>query len=184
MEQSSVTSPIETDLRYPIGRFKRPVEITKDDLTQFIADIQALPSNLSTAVAGLSEGQIDTPYRPDGWTVRQVSHHLADSHLNSFYRYRVALTEDTPTISAYKEAAWAELPDAKTSSLDLSLELLRGLHARWVILLRSMTDEQFQKSFRHPERGEMRLDWVTGLYAWHCRHHVAHITSLRERENW
>jgi hypothetical protein len=135
-------------------------------------------------VSGLSEAQLDTPYRPSGWTVRQVVHHLPDSHLNSYTRCRLALTEDAPTIKPYDEAAWAELSDAKTGPIAPSIALLEGLHARWTCLLRGLSDAEFARTFRHPELGEVRLDWTAGLYAWHCSHHLAHITNLRERENW
>jgi DinB family protein len=174
----------ETDLRYPIGRFQRPKEIRAELLNSWIDEIEALPSELCHAVEGLNEEQLDTPYRPGGWTVRQVVHHLPDSHINSYTRYRLALTEDAPLIKSYKEAAWADLPDAKTSPIRPSIELLGCLHKRWTTLLRSMSPEQYARTFEHPENGTVRLDWATGLYAWHGRHHLAHIAALRQRENW
>ena len=143
-----------------------------------------MPSRLREIVKDLRDGQLDTAYRPGGWTARQVVHHLADSHTNSYCRFRLALTEDLPVIKAYDEARWAELSDAKQAPIELSLTLLDALHGRWVLLLESLTEEDFRRAFRHPEHGEMRLDWTLGLYAWHCRHHVAHIAGLREREGW
>jgi hypothetical protein len=143
-----------------------------------------LPAQLAKAVAGLDDAQLDTPYRPGGWTVRQVVHHLPDSHLNSYARFRLALTETSPLIKPYEEAAWAQLSDARTAPVGPSLTLLEGLHARFVLLLRTLTDGQFARTFRHPELGENRLDWTLGLYAWHCLHHVAHINNLRIRERW
>jgi hypothetical protein len=143
-----------------------------------------LPENLKKAVSGLSDAQLDTPYRPGGWTVRQVIHHVPDSHMNSYTRFRLALTEDSPLIKPYEEAAWAQLPDARTAPVAPSLMLLEGLHFRFVTLLRSLSEADFAKTFRHPELGEKRLDWTLGLYGWHCLHHTAHITSLRTREGW
>jgi len=172
------------DLRYPIGRFEASQVITRDQRGTWINDIDDLPANLRRAIAGLNGEQLDTPYRPDGWTVRQVIHHLADSHMNAYVRFRLALTESVPTIKPYDEAAWARLPDAKVASIEPSLKLLDSLHERLTILLRSMEDADFQRSFRHPERGEMRLDTNLGLYSWHGRHHVAHIQQLREKEDW
>lgn len=172
------------DLRYPVGRYKAPTEITREQRAAWIDEIDALPGRLREAINGLDETQLDTPYRPGGWTVRQVVHHYPDSHLNSYGRFRLALTEETPMIKTYEEAAWAELPDAKSGPVEVSLSLLDALHRRWVMLLRSMTDEQFKRSFRHAEWGEIALEWSVGLYAWHSRHHVAQIRGLREREGW
>jgi hypothetical protein len=177
-------SSTTADLRYPVGRFVPPETITPQDLQNAIDDIAALPAELRKAVEGLDEAQLDTPYRPDGWTVRQVVHHLADSHMNAFSRIRKALTEHDPEIFAYNEKAWAELDDSRHAPVDLSLSLLDALHRRLTMMLRSVTGEQWQRTFRHPERGPMRIDWNTLLYAWHGKHHVAHITSLRERQNW
>ena len=174
----------EADLRYPIGKFQRPQEISADLLNSWIDEIEALPPKLSRSLEGLSEEQLDTPYRPGGWTVRQIAHHLPDSHINSYTRYRLALTEDAPLIKPYSEAAWAELPDAKKAPVRPSIELLECLHKRWTMLLRSMSPEQFTRTFEHPENGTVRLDTSTGLYAWHGRHHLAHIEALRQRENW
>jgi hypothetical protein len=183
MSTSSVNS--ETDLRYPVGRYTAPEKITAQHRAEWIREIELLPERLEGVIAGLNGQQLDTPYRPGGWTVRQVVHHVPDSHLNSYQRFRLALTEEVPTIKTYEESAWAELPDAKTGPVEPSLALLIGLHGRWTALLRSMNDQDFARTFRHPELGrEVRLDWTLGLYAWHCRHHVAHIQALRERERW
>ncbi len=168
------------DLRYPIGRFEAPQTITREQRETLIDDIDHLPANLRRAVAGLNDEQLDMPYRPGGWTIRQVIHHLADSHMNAYIRFRLALTETAPTIKPYDEAAWARLPDAKTAPVEASLKLLDSLHERLTILLRSMGDDEFERRFRHPERGEMRLDTNLGLYSWHGRHHLAHIKQARE----
>jgi hypothetical protein len=174
----------DVELRFPVGRFQPPQVISPAQRSLWIAEIAALPANLQQAVAGLRDSQLDTPYRPGGWTVRQVTHHLADSHINSYCRFRLALTEHAPVIKPYDEAAWAELPDAKTAPLAPSLDLLSGLHRRWTILLTSLDDAAFARPFTHPEMGEIRIDWTLGLYAWHSRHHVAHINALRRREGW
>jgi hypothetical protein len=174
----------QTDLRYPVGRFQPVADPTPADRETWITEIEQLPATLRDAVAGLNDEQLDTRYRPGGWTVRQVVHHLADSHLNCYQRYRLALTENAPVIKPYNEAAWAELPDAKSAPIEPSLSLLAGLHTRWVFLLRTLSEADRQLTFKHPERGEMRLDFTTGLYAWHCRHHLAHIRNLRERQGW
>jgi hypothetical protein len=172
------------DLKYPIGRYEPPPSISGQQRDAWIEEMANLPRNLSRAVSGLTDAQLDTPYRPGGWTVRQVVHHLPDSHLNSYSRFRLALTENTPLIKPYEEAAWAELSDAKTAPIPPSLALLDGLHARFVLLLRSLSDADFARTFRHPELGEKRLDWTLGLYAWHSLHHVAHIANLRRRQGW
>jgi hypothetical protein len=180
----STLSQEGTDLRYPIGRYRAPNDITDSNLEEWIGELAALPENLREAVTGLSESQLDTPYRPGGWTVRQVVHHVPDSHMNSYVRFRLALTEENPTIKPYEEARWAELSDARHAPIEPSLELLVGLHYRFTTLLRSLTPEQFGRTFRHPELGEVSLDWTVGMYAWHSRHHVAHIKNLRLREGW
>jgi DinB superfamily len=172
------------DLRYPIGKFEPPKQITAADIAEWLRDLEELPANLKRAVAGLDDRQLDTPYRPGGWTVRQVVHHLSDSHLNSYSRFRFGLTEDTPAVKSYDEAAWAELADAKTAPIESSLALLTGMHARWIALLRSLSEADLKRRILHPEWGEINLDWMLSLYAWHSRHHVAHITNLREREGW
>jgi hypothetical protein len=168
------------DPRYPIGKFEPgPVR-----LEQWIGEIAAAPEELRKATRGLADEQLDTPYRPGGWTVRQVVHHVPDSHMNAYMRYRLALTEDEPIIKTYDEARWAELPDARTAPIEPSLVLLDALHERWVALLRSLSPEQWLRRFRHPEREVGSLAQDAGLYAWHGRHHVAHITELRNRMGW
>src|ERR1043165_3434984 len=160
-----------TDLRFPIGRFNWEGESSPAQREQFINDIGELPAQLRAAVAGLTDEQLDTPYRDVDWTVRQVVHHVADSHLNSYVRTRLALTELLPTITAYDEAQWAELEDARRAPVELSLVLLESLHDRWVRLLRSLQPEEFAREFKHPERGTVSLDNNLALYSWHCKHH-------------
>ena len=172
------------DLQYPIGRFEWPREVSPEDRARFIEEIARTPANLRAAVAGLSDSQLDTPYRPGGWTVRQVVHHVPDSHMNSYVRFRLALTEDEPTIKPYDQTRWAELADSRTAPVETSLALLESLHERWVLLLRSLSPADFGRQFRHPEIGVVSLEKNLALYAWHSRHHVAHITSLRERMGW
>jgi len=172
------------DLRYPIGRFSYNGPLTEDRKQAFLDDIARAPANLRAAVKGLSDAQLDTPYRPGGWTVRQVVHHVPDSHLNSYMRFKLALTEDEPTIKPYAEDRWAELADTKATPIGVSLTLLESLHDRWVRLLRSLGPEDWKRTFRHPELGTMTLERTLALYAWHGRHHVTHITGLREREGW
>jgi hypothetical protein len=172
------------DLRYPVGKFDFPLSVSAQDLTGFIDQIAETPSKLRAALAGLSESQLETPYRPGGWTVRQVAHHVPDSHMNSYVRFRLALTEDEPVIKPYEESRWAELSDARAMPVEPSLVLLESLHARWVPLLRSLSDAEWKRSFRHPELGPVRLEQNAALYAWHGRHHVAHIAALRQRMGW
>ena len=173
------------DLRYPIGPFRYTGEGSPDRREQWIGDIAAAPAELRAAVAGLSPVQLDTPYRPDGWTVRQVVHHVPDSHLNAYTRLKLALTEEEPTIKPYEEARWAELPDARSGPIDPSLALLEFLHQRWLLLLRNLRPADFARRFRHPEHGRMfGLDETLAMYAWHGKHHVAHITALRRRMGW
>jgi DinB superfamily len=172
------------DLRYPVGEFRFPELVSAQDLARFIDEIDETPARMRSAIASLSESQLDTPYRPGGWTVRQLAHHVPDSHMNSYVRYRLALTEDEPIIKPYQEERWAELPDARTLPVEVSLVLLESLHARWVPLLRSLSDKEWKRSFRHPELGLVSLENNAALYAWHGRHHVAHITALRERMGW
>mgnify|MGYP003411909281 CR=1 FL=1 len=172
------------DLKFPIGEFDRDFEVTAEARRSRIEIINELPDKVAAAVADLTDGQLDTPYRPGGWTVRQTVHHLADSHSNSLTRFKLALTEDTPpTIKPYYEERWAELADSKLP-INVSQAMLRAIHVRWSALLGSMTDADFQKSFIHPETGEWTLDGALALYAWHSLHHTAHITRLREREGW
>ena len=172
------------DLSYPIGKFEMPNSINDDLRKQFIQHLADAPANLREAVRGLSDQQLDTPYRPRGWTVRQVVHHVPDSHLNAYIRFKLALTENEPTIKPYEQQLWAELPDAQRAPVEMSLDLLDSLHKRWVLLLHSLKPSDFNRTFRHPELGLMTLDRALALYAWHGRHHVAHITSLRERMGW
>lgn len=174
----------EVDPRYPIGTFSKPETVTPYERMAAIAAIAEMPGKLSEAVEGFDKEQFDTPYREGGWTVRQLVHHIADSHMNAFLRVRLALTEDWPAITAYDEKAWAMLADATGAPVAWSVALLENVHARWVMLLESLTDEQWQRGFRHPERGPSTLESATLLYAWHSRHHVAHITRLRERKGW
>ncbi len=171
------------DLRYPIGNFDRNIEVTPELRKKSIQTITDLPKNLENAVADLTDEQLDTPYRPEGWTVRQTIHHIADSHLNSYIRFKLALTEDTPTIRPYYEDRWAELADSEMP-IDVSMKIIEGLHSRWTNLLNAMSDEDFQKLLNHPESGEWTLEKMLGLYDWHSRHHTAHITELRDRQNW
>ena len=172
------------DLKYPIGKYQAPVDVGEAQRRDWIATISVLPSELTEVVLGLNEDQLDTPYRDGGWTVRQVVHHVADSHMNSTIRFRWALTEDLPLIKAYDETTWAELPDAKSMPVAVSLEFLTALHSRWTNLLAAMSANDFKRRLRHPVHGEFALDWMLGLYAWHGRHHVAHIRRLRERESF
>jgi hypothetical protein len=174
----------EVDPRYPVGKFRRPAAVTHEDRAVAIAAIAEMPAKLSEALKGLAAQQLATPYREGGWTVQQLVHHIADSHMNAFVRVRLALTEDWPTIAAYDEKAWAMLHDSTNAPVGWSVVLVENLHARWVMLLKSMKDEQWERGVKHPERGPMSLEMATLLYAWHSKHHVAHITSLREREGW
>jgi uncharacterized damage-inducible protein DinB len=173
-----------TDLRYPVGKFQPEPELSDMSRQNLIRQIAETPAKLREAVKGLSEEQLDTPYRPGGWTVRQVVHHIPDSHLNAYIRFKLGMTEQEPPVKPYKENLWAELVDAKTSPIEASLTLLESLHQRWTIFLRSMATPDFARTVNHPENGIMSLDRILQLYAWHGRHHVAHITSLRERMNW
>jgi DinB superfamily len=172
------------DLRYPIGRFEFAGDVEPGQLGRWIDEIGAAPGHLREAVGGLSAGQLDTQYRPGGWTVRQVVHHLPDSHLNAYMRYKLALTEDEPMIKSYDESRWAELADARTAAIEPSLSMLEGLHERWTTLLKSLSPADWRRRFRHPEREVLSLAHDAGLYAWHGRHHVAHITALRKRMGW
>jgi hypothetical protein len=174
-----------TDPRYPIGNFAYDGAMTDARRAACVARIAAAPAALRAAVAGLSDAQLDTPYRPGGWTVRQVVHHVPDSHLNAYVRIRLALTEDTPTIKPYEEARWAELPDARTLPVEASLSLLEGLHGRWMALLKSLGPGDGARQFLHPEHGRLiTIDELIAMYAWHGEHHVAHVTSLRTRNGW
>jgi hypothetical protein len=172
------------DLRYPVGKFHFDGEVTDALRAKWLDEIAETPARLQAAVRGLGPEQLDAPYRPGGWTVRQVVHHVPDSHMNSYVRFRLALTEAEPTIKPYHEERWAELADAKAAPIEPSLSLLEALHERWVTLLRSLSSEDFERTFRHPELGVVSLNKNVALYAWHGRHHVAHITGLRERMGW
>lgn len=181
MTPSPETGP---DLRYPIGKPPRKSELSPDDRTLAIEAIAAAPENLAEAVRGLNDAQLDTPYRPGGWTVRQLVHHVADSHVNAYTRLRFALTEDNPTIKPYEEAVWADLPDARLLPVSVSLLLLQALHERWVALLRALPHESFARTLQHPQNGAMKIDDLLTTYSWHGRHHTAHVTALRDRMGW
>ena len=170
------------DLSYPIGRFQRPqVPLTNDQRRAAIDAIAETPRRFRAAVAGLDDAQLDTPYRPGGWTVRQVIHHVPDSHMNAYVRFKLALTEDTPTIKPYDEAAWATLEDARSTPIETSLALLDAVHDRWVRVLRAMQPQDFSRKLMHPEHGHLDLDQLLAMYEWHGKHHTAHVTGLRER---
>lgn len=173
-----------TDLRFPIGKFKYEEPPTPEQRQALLLQIEQAPARLRAAVHGLSPQQLDTPYRPEGWTVRQVVHHVPDSHLNAYVRFKLALTEDEPTIKPYAEDRWAKLADTQATPVEVSLALLDSLHDRWVRLLRSLQPEDWKRTFRHPELGLVPLEKNLALYAWHGQHHMAHITSLRERNGW
>ncbi|WP_263350208.1 YfiT family bacillithiol transferase [Acidicapsa acidisoli] len=170
-------------LRFPIGRFRLPASITAVEHDEYIETLRLLPERLKAAAASLNDSQLDTPYRDGGWSLRQVVHHVADSHANSYVRFKLALTEDWPTIKPYDEAAWAELSDSRLS-IDVSLTLIAALHARWVALVESLPDADFARGYVHPAGGRQNLAQVLALYAWHSRHHTAHIANLRERMGW
>lgn len=169
-------SPDLEHLRYPAGRFAMPASVTAAERERWIAEIEALPARLRAAVEPLSEAQLDTPYRPGGWTVRQVVHHVPESHMNAYIRFKLALTEDSPTIKPYEESRWAELPDVRLTPIAVSLVLLDALHARWVIVLRNIDEAEWSRTYLHPEGNRIwRLDAVLAQYAWHCRHHLGHV---------
>ena len=172
------------DPRFPIGKFQRPGELSTAERNQLIDQIDEAPSALRAAVDGFSTEQFKTPYREGGWTVQQVIHHVPDSHMNAYTRFKLALTEDNPTIKPFMEDKWAELSDSREIPHYVSLTLLESLHTRWLSVLRAMKSSDFGRTLMHPEHGQLRLDDMLGLYAWHGRHHVAHITSLREKEGW
>lgn len=184
MRSGTVFSGMSQDARYPIGRFQYERPLTAAERRQAMATIEQAPRKLRAAVKGLKLRQLDTPYREGGWTVRQVVHHLPDSHLNAYTRLKLALTEPEPTIKPYDEKAWAELADTRATPVEISLDLLESLHARWAKLWRSLKPADFEHSFRHPEAGVKTVDWLLALYAWHSRHHTAHVTELRKRMGW
>ena len=173
-----------SDLRYPIGKFTPVPSLTATQRAKCIDEVAAAPGQLRRAVTGLTPTQLDTPYRDGGWTVRQVAHHVPDSHMNAYLRFKFGLTEEAPAIKTYEEKDWARTPEVAATPVDVSLALLDALHARWVTLLRAMTAEQFARTIKHPEWGTPSLDAMLALYAWHGRHHTAHVTSLRERMGW
>ncbi|MEO7455637.1 MAG: YfiT family bacillithiol transferase [Gemmatimonadaceae bacterium] len=180
----SSSTPTEADLRYPIGKLTRKSEFTPDERSAAIDAIAAAPKSLRHAVERLSDGQLDTPYRPGGWTVRQLVHHVADSHINAYTRFRLGLTEENPTIKPYDEAKWAELSDASTLPVGVSLAILDAVHERLVTLLRATPAASFARPIVHPENGPQSLDSLLNVYSWHGKHHVAHVTSLAERMKW
>jgi uncharacterized damage-inducible protein DinB len=173
-----------TDYRYPIDKFQWEENLSDARRPEMIAQIEEAPAKLRAAVQGLSAAQLDTPYREGGWTVRQVVHHVADSHLNAYVRFKLALTEDQPTIKTYEQQLWAETVDARSAPVEVSLALIESLHSRWVMFLKSLSAADFARTFNHPEHGAMTLERLLALYAWHGRHHVGHITGLRERKGW
>ena len=171
-------------LQYPVGRFDWSVDVPKEQREKAIHTIDAFPSTIMEAVESLSEAQLDTPYRPEGWTVRQVVHHVADSHMNAYIRFKLALTEEEPTIKPYDQAEWAKLPDSKLDP-GISLDLIAGVHRRWVTIMLNMSESEWERKFLHPEHGHgQMLKKVASMYAWHCQHHLGHITGLIEREGW
>ena len=173
-----------SDPRFPIGKFHYEGQVSEQQKQAFLSDIAQTPANLRAAVRGLEESQLETPYRSGGWTVRQVVHHVPDSHMNAYVRFKLALTEDDPTIKPYAEDRWADLSDTKATPVEVSMTLLDSLHDRWVRLLRSLTSNDWKRTFRHPELGSMTLEKTLALYAWHGKHHVAHITELRKQMSW
>jgi len=172
------------DLKYPVGRVPRPDAFTADERQAAIDSLAAAPAKFRAAVAGLSDAQLDTPYRAGGWTVRQVVHHVPDSHVNALIRLKLALTEDNPTIKPYDQEAWSRLEDARSTPIETSLMLLDAIHDRWLRVLRAMSPSDFARTLYHPENDPMNLDQLLALYEWHGRHHTAHITNLRAREGW
>lgn len=172
------------DLRYPVGRFERPATVTAADRQLFVAAIAAAPAQLREATAGLDDARLDTPYRDGGWTLRQVVHHLPDSHVNAYVRCKLALTEDNPTIKTYVEHRWAEMADAKSAPIQSSLQLLEATHQRWLACLQALPAEAFARQLVHPDSGPMTIDTLLALYAWHGRHHIAHIAELRRARGW
>jgi uncharacterized damage-inducible protein DinB len=176
--------PDSDDLRFPIGRFIPPAMCLSEMRVAHFQTLRMLPERLRAAVSGLSDPQLDTPYRPEGWTLRQVVHHVADSHANCYIRFKLALTEDWPTVKPYDEVAWANLSDSRRLPVEVSLAMVEAVHGRWVGLLEAMSEEDFQKGYVHPEQGRQNLAKVLALYDWHSRHHTAHITSLRARQAW
>jgi DinB family protein len=180
----AVKSIVPYTVRYPIGKFSFPQTTTADQRQQWITEVAETPAKIRAAVAGLDAKQLNTPYREGGWTVRQVVHHVPESHMNAYIRFKLALTEDDPVIKPYNEAEWAKLPDVADTPIEVSLTLLDVLHDRLVRTLRGMDEAQWKRTFRHPELGPVKLEGNLALYAWHGKHHTAHITKLRERNHW
>jgi hypothetical protein len=180
-----MTAPATTsDLSYPIGKWQYTPHMSCEHRAALIQQIAEAPGQMRAAIKGLSPEQLDTPYRPDGWTVRQVVHHVPESHMNAYIRFKWALTEDSPAIKAYDENAWSNTPEVNATPVDCSLAILAGLHERWVILLNSLSDKDWQRTIEHPQNGTMSLEKLLAIYAWHGRHHAAHITELRKRSGW
>ncbi|MGH9524615.1 MAG: YfiT family bacillithiol transferase [Terriglobales bacterium] len=179
-----MTTAAAPDLSYPIGKFQYAGSSTSEQRAQYIREIEETPARLRDAVRGLNEQQIETPYRPGGWTVRKVVHHVPESHMNAYVRFKLALTEENPTVKPYKEDLWAKTPDVAATPLEVSLALLENLHRRWVMLLKSLTAADLERTLQHPELGQVKLDRYLAMYAWHGKHHVAHITALRQRNEW
>lgn len=177
-KRCAVSYPQKMDRAYPIGKFKRPENITAEDRARWIDEIAALPGRMREAVYELADHQLDVPYRPGGWTARQVVHHVADSHMNCYIRFKLALTEDNPVIKPYDQDRWAEIEEARAGAVGPSLALIEALHDRWSRTLRGMRESDFLRTFRHPEQGTVRLDAALALYAWHGRHHLAHVRSV------
>jgi len=177
------TTVMTEDLRYPVGEFDPGIDVTPELRKEFIQVIADLPQKIAAAVEGLSDEQLETPYRPEGWTVRQTVHHVADSHINSLCRFKLAMTEENPTIRPYFEDRWAKLEDSRLP-VEVSLKILEGIHERWVVLLESLSDDDFKRTLVHPDNGRFTVEKFLALYAWHSRHHTAHITKLRERNGW
>jgi hypothetical protein len=172
-------------LKYPIGHYAKPAVITKNILEAYIGTIAGFPEKIASETRHLSADKLDNPYREGGWTIRQVVNHCADSHMNAYTRHKLALSEDTPTIKPYFEAIWAEFPDSLSMPIEPALSLLKGMHGRWVVLLQSLGEKEWRRGFIHPEKGrEIKLDESAGMYAWHCEHHLAHITGLKKRMGW
>ena len=178
-----MTNAVASDPRYPVGKFSQEGPVTSAQRAQFLQQVAEAPTKLRAAVQGLSDAQLNTPYREGGWSSRQVVHHVADSHMNAFIRFKLALTEDNPTIKPYAEHLWADLADQKLP-IDVSLPIVDNLHQRWVAVLNSMKETDWARTFTHPELGVQRLDRALALYAWHGRHHVSHITELRKQKGW
>ena len=178
-----MNADLET-LSYPIGRFSWNVTRGATHRDEWLRAIEATPAELRRVVSGLTDAQLDTPYRPGGWTVRQVVHHYADDHMNSYVRFKLALTEDAPAIKGYEEARWAELPDARTGPIEPSLALVAAVHQRWVVAWRALSESDWSRTFIHPNRGQVSLEQLAALYSWHGQHHVAQVRALRTRNNW